>query len=59
MGEVTPNSEKEMNICKKEEVRRTKRKRNNKDNKRKRHIFVLTGRFCNYFTHQALPVRQT
>jgi hypothetical protein len=32
---------------------------NEKDNKRKWHIFDLTGRFCCYFTQQALPVKQT
>jgi hypothetical protein len=51
-----------MNRYKKKEVRRRKqekKKQNEKDNKRKWHIFVLTGRFCCYFTQQALPVKQT
>jgi hypothetical protein len=59
---VTPNSEKEMYIYKKKEVRRInkeKKKQNEKDNKRKWHIFALTGRFCCCFTQQALPVKQT
>ncbi len=48
--QVTPNSEKEINIWihKKKEVRRRnkqKKKQNVKDNKRKRHIFVITGIF--------------
>jgi hypothetical protein len=62
--QVTPNSEKEMIICiyEKKEVRRRnkeKKKQNEKYNKRKWHIFVLTGRFCCYFTQQDLPVKQT
>jgi hypothetical protein len=36
-----------------------KKKQNEKDNKRKWHIFVLNGRFCCYFIHQVLPVKQT
>jgi hypothetical protein len=51
--EVTPTSEKEMNIYRRKEVRRRnkeKNKQNEKDNTRKWHIFVLTGRFCCYFT---------
>jgi hypothetical protein len=44
--EVTPNSEKEMNISKKREMRRrNKEKKNEKDSKRIGFIFVLTGRF--------------
>ncbi len=49
--EVTPNFEKEMNIYRRKEVRRRskeKNKENEKDNTRKWHIFVLTGRFCCY-----------
>jgi hypothetical protein len=45
-----------------QEVRRKnkgKKKQNEKDSKRKWHIFVLTGRFCCYFIHQVLPVKQT
>jgi len=45
---VTPNFEKEMNIYRRKEVRRRnkeKNKQNEKDNTRKWHIFVLTGRF--------------
>jgi hypothetical protein len=53
-----------MNICiyEKKEVRRRnkeKKKQNEKYNKRKWHIFVLTGRFCCYFAQQDLPVKQT
>ncbi len=53
--ELTPNFEKEMNIYRRKEVRRRskeKNKQNEKDNTRKWHIFVLTGRFCCYFTQQ-------
>ncbi len=51
-----------MNIYKKKDERRRnkeKKKHNEKDNKRKWHIFVLTGRFCCYFNQQGLPVKQT
>jgi hypothetical protein len=50
--EMTPNSEKKMNIYRRKEVRRRhkeKNKQNEKDNTRKWHIFVLTGRFCCHF----------
>jgi hypothetical protein len=59
---LTPNSEKEMSIYKKKEVKRRskeKKKKNETDDKSTWHIFVLTGRFCCYFTQQALPVKQT
>ncbi len=52
---MTPKFEKEINIYRRKEVRRRnkeKTKQNEKDNTRKWHIFVLTGRFCCYFTQQ-------
>ncbi len=48
-------------IWEKKVTRRNKEKKNQNEkyNKRKWHIFVLTGRFCCYFTQQDLPVNQT
>jgi hypothetical protein len=63
--EVSPNSEKEMVIYKKKEVRRISKEKkkhienDNKENKRNWHIFALLVDFACYFTQQDLPVKQT